>query len=394
MKKSIRLFAFAALLSLACVLPTGCARPAESPQPMEVSAIEKETPVPDERKAVQESSEPMKKIVAANEQASSQKVEPPLSDTDSRAEGNGSAAAHQQTTPEESAPAQTAAAVTENSTQPAENTPAATKSTHTAAAAEQISSQESTVADTAPAVSETSSAPTVSKVPVEAVSIALSQHTLGMNVGDTVSLTATISPADTDSTRIRWYWSDTSVISINEKAQVTAIGPGTATITVETINGKRDECKVTVYGEGTISPIESPHQTQQLAPAYQPYYPDYDWDAVIADLRAIGEQQYGLVWNDDLWVRQGGHELGGPTGACTIEYPARSAKACYADTSGRPVFDAVSFRQDCLRMFRDLEEDFSKGSMSLAGRPFRIMVEDIGLDDRGVHDYWVYLLYN
>ena len=108
----------------------------------------------------------------------------------------------------------------------------------------------------------------------------------------------------------------------------------------------------------------------------------------------LGEEQYGLVWEDGLWVRNNASELGGPTGACTIEYPAHSAKACYADYDGKPVFDSAKFREDCVRMFKDLEKDFSKSSWSLSGRPFKIMVEDAGLDNRGVQDYCVYLLYN
>ena len=77
-----------------------------------------------------------------------------------------------------------------------------------------------------------------------------------------------------------------------------------------------------------------------------------------------------------------------------MTYPAHSAKACYADYDGKPVFDSAKFREDCVRMFKDLEKDFSKSSWSLSGRPFKIMVEDAGLDNRGVQDYCVYLLYN
>ena len=109
--------------------------------------------------------------------------------------------------------------------------------------------------------------------------------------------------------------------------------------------------------------------------------------------QSVEEKDMDKGMEEKLWAANKGTELGGPYGACTIEYPARSAKAYYFDYNGKPVFDAVRFRQDCLRMFKDLEKDFSKSRWPLKGRPFRIMVEDTGTSEQGLQDYWVYLLY-
>ena len=372
MKKRIRTLALAALLSLTFTLSAGCAAKNDTDTPVEVSDTKNSTLQDDRQESKAESSDHIKIAVPEDP--------PSAPETDEFSDQNiTNVSSPEQPETKTPAPADTGALLDNESS--------------IASAAEQTSSQES-AAPTDNTASANSAAPEASKIPIDPDSVTLSSHTLGMNVGDTVKLTAALSPANTTSTRIRWYWSNSSIIVINDKAEVTAVGPGTATITVETVNGKRDECTVTVYGEGTISPIASPHQTTTLNPAYLPYYPDYNWDAVIADLKKIGEEQYGLVWEDGLWVRNNASELGGPTGACTIEYPAHSAKACYADYDGKPVFDSAKFREDCVRMFKDLEKDFSKSSWPLSGRPFKIMVEDAGLDNRGVQDYCVYLLYN
>ncbi len=364
MRKSIRTLAFVVLLSLTAAVPAGCANNNRVEVPVESSLSE-----PDDTNVIKIAVSEIQNSNAESVPDAERSKEPPFSSVPEQAPAANSPDLQNNTVSQQSDTAVTAVK-TDPDTVPQESSGSET------------SVQSNTVK---PAES--------SKIPVEATSVSLDRHQLGLNVGDVVQLSAVISPANADSTRIRWYWSDSSVITIDDKCRVTGIGSGTATITVETVNGKKDTCQVTVYGNGTISPIDSPHQTKKLDPIYQPYYPEYDWDAVIAELRKIGEEQYGLVWEEKLWAANKGTELGGPYGACTIEYPARSAKAYYFDYNGKPVFDAVRFRQDCLRMFKDLEKDFSKSRWPLKGRPFRIMVEDTGTSEQGLQDYWVYLLY-
>ena len=185
-----------------------------------------------------------------------------------------------------------------------------------------------------------------SKLPVAAVSVTLSRHELTMTVGDTVQLSAEISPYDTDDQQLTWYWSDTSVIQIDSSVNVTAVGAGKATITVKTNNGKSDECIVTVKAKEQPKPVESstkpveqskpsevskpaeqssttpapsqpttePSQTSkeqstQIDPKYAAYYYPYDDAAIIADLRSVGEAKK-MIWEDSLWVRSKGTEWG------------------------------------------------------------------------------------
>ena len=75
--------------------------------------------------------------------------------------------------------------------------------------------------------------------------VSLSSTTLSMNVGDTKILTATITPNDVPKKDITWTSSDISIATVSN-GTVTAISPGTVTITAKTYNGKNAKCMVTV----------------------------------------------------------------------------------------------------------------------------------------------------
>lgn len=67
-----------------------------------------------------------------------------------------------------------------------------------------------------------------------------------MNVSDTETLTATVAPTDATVQTVTWSSSDDNVATV-EDGLVTAIGAGTATITVTTVDGGfTDTCEVTV----------------------------------------------------------------------------------------------------------------------------------------------------
>ena len=76
--------------------------------------------------------------------------------------------------------------------------------------------------------------------------ISLDQNTLSLSVGESATLTPTITPSDANTdTDITWSTSDTSVAAVSNGV-VTGIGSGTATITATTANGKTATCAVTV----------------------------------------------------------------------------------------------------------------------------------------------------
>ena len=248
-----------------------------------------------------------------------------------------------------------------------------------------------------------------SSVLAAAESVKLNVHNLSLTVGDSFQLTATILPADTDNQQLTWYWSDKSVVTINEQTVVTAVGAGTATITVRTSNGKQDTCKVTVKEKEQSRPTERSetetskpeesklNESSTIDQRFAAYYAPYDWDAVIDDLRQIGEQQYGMTWEDSLWVRNRGREYGSRFdeqygfdiedgfyhGNCQFGFPVTNTESA----------DGERLRNSCLYMFTLLERNLAKSDDSMSHTLFKIVVEDVGINDNGKQEYWIYLLH-
>ena len=90
---------------------------------------------------------------------------------------------------------------------------------------------------------------TVSAKSVTSVSIS---STLSMEVGDTYTLTPTVTPSDAE-TSFTWSSDKSSVATVSQYGVVTAKGAGTANITVKTDNGKTATCKVTVSAKSVTS---------------------------------------------------------------------------------------------------------------------------------------------
>lgn len=82
---------------------------------------------------------------------------------------------------------------------------------------------------------------------VEASSVALNTTSLSMVAGDKMSLSATVSPANTTDKSVTWTSDNTSVATVDANGLVTAKAAGTTTITATTSNGKTASCAVTVY---------------------------------------------------------------------------------------------------------------------------------------------------
>lgn len=85
----------------------------------------------------------------------------------------------------------------------------------------------------------------ISVTPVTGVT--LNNHSLSLNTGNTSQLTATVTPSNATNKSVSWVSSNTSVATVNSNGLVTAVGNGTATITVTTSSGSyTDDCNVTV----------------------------------------------------------------------------------------------------------------------------------------------------
>lgn len=83
-------------------------------------------------------------------------------------------------------------------------------------------------------------------VPLVAVtSVTVSSKTLNLEVGQTRTLTATVTPDNATDKTVTWTSSNDKVATVVD-GTVAAVGEGTATITATAANGKKDTCKVTV----------------------------------------------------------------------------------------------------------------------------------------------------
>ena len=86
------------------------------------------------------------------------------------------------------------------------------------------------------------------EIPVTDVSLDYEEATL--TEGDTLQLTATVSPSDATNQNVSWESSDTFVATVSQEGLVTAVQEGTATITVTTEDGGLTaSCQVTVIKE-------------------------------------------------------------------------------------------------------------------------------------------------
>lgn len=91
-------------------------------------------------------------------------------------------------------------------------------------------------------------------VTVPVTSVSLNKTSLNLMVGDTETLSATIYPSDATNKNVTWKSSNTSVATV-QSGKVSAVGVGTAQITVTTNNGsKKATCTVTVTPKGDPGP--------------------------------------------------------------------------------------------------------------------------------------------
>ena len=83
--------------------------------------------------------------------------------------------------------------------------------------------------------------------PIAVTGVSLNKTSLDMHFGDTETLNPTIAPATATNKAVSWESDDTKVATVTSDGLVTAVGPGTCTITVTTDDGDfTATCDVTV----------------------------------------------------------------------------------------------------------------------------------------------------
>lgn len=109
--------------------------------------------------------------------------------------------------------------------------------------------------------------------PIRVTSVTLSESNLSLKTNQTATLTATVNPSDAAVRDVTWASSDTNVARVNTAGatcEVTAVGVGTATITVTTTDGScTASCTVTVTNASSSSgshttyyPVNTPAKSE------------------------------------------------------------------------------------------------------------------------------------
>lgn len=90
--------------------------------------------------------------------------------------------------------------------------------------------------------------------PVTGVTLDITSKALDLGSKNTVKLTATVAPADANDKEVLWSTSNSSVAKVDQSGNVTAVGVGSATITVITADGGfKATCDITVIEK--ITPV-------------------------------------------------------------------------------------------------------------------------------------------
>lgn len=113
---------------------------------------------------------------------------------------------------------------------------------------------------------------TVEATNIAVTGVSLDKTSASLEVKDTLTLKATISPVNANNQNLIWTSSDNKVATVKDGV-VTAVAPGEATITVKTVDGEKTAtCKVTVKAQS--SQPTDPSDPEE--PVYQPDITDTD----------------------------------------------------------------------------------------------------------------------
>ncbi|MCR5847057.1 MAG: leucine-rich repeat protein [Lachnospiraceae bacterium] len=109
-------------------------------------------------------------------------------------------------------------------------------------------------------------------------SITLDKTTATLNVGEKTTVKTTVLPEDASNKKVKWSTSNKNIATVDSKGNITAIAPGTATITATAADGsgKKATCKVTVKQPVTEITLNKTslklaiNKTETLTPSVKP----------------------------------------------------------------------------------------------------------------------------
>ena len=106
--------------------------------------------------------------------------------------------------------------------------------------------------------------------PVAVTGVSLNKTSTTLTVGGSETLTATVQPSNATNKAVNWSSNPTSVATVDSNGKVTAVGEGTATITVTTQDGnKTATCTVTVNAAPPTPPTPPTTLSLHLPEVYE-----------------------------------------------------------------------------------------------------------------------------
>ena len=126
-------------------------------------------------------------------------------------------------------------------------------------------------------------------------SIVLSASSLSLNVGETKSVSATVYPTNALNKTVAWSSSDSNIATVDSYGKITAVGAGTATITVRSLNDntKYDTCIVLVKSPDPFHPSNIEYVKTVIIPDV-----DGDWTALTTK-SSLSEDVYFSAFDDN-----------------------------------------------------------------------------------------------
>lgn len=86
----------------------------------------------------------------------------------------------------------------------------------------------------------------ISLYPIDPAAVEAEPRALELSAGDTFTMRALVVPEWADDVSVAWSSTDESVAVVDESGVVTAVAPGECGIIAASVNGRTDECRITV----------------------------------------------------------------------------------------------------------------------------------------------------
>ena len=200
----------------------------------------------------------------------------------------------------------------------------------------------------------TGSVPQPESIPITFVT--LNKKSCTLNTGQSVSLTAAVQPQNTtESKKLTWSSSNKAIAAVDSNGKVKGVKPGTAVITVKSVNGKKASCSINV-----VNPANEGWKKDSVGYWYRypnGTYPYSQWKKIdgawyyfnASGYRVTGWKMLGGIWyfmQSDGKMVTGARTIGGKeyyftsSGAMVKGWQSRNRSWYYYSSSGAMVKSA------------------------------------------------------